>query len=284
MKYIFIISIIILCFVSILNINNTANIKKEIKLYSYIYEERERLDKEISELKKKIIAEKSKEKMIELFSAKEIKEENIEKIETDYFNTDFTSERKTIIWKLPIQKKDSNTCVLENLSFITNQLIDKKINIDLVYKDMNKNIWDYWKSWQLVESSIWYKWRDVDGSKDYTIFSEITGIKLKESSLAFNLKKLIKEEEGFATIDLPMYLIDNNKKWLEEKNKNIYHSITILHYNNNDDTFEFLNTLTGNIEILDAKKIYYDEKGRYLKYPFKYIDNIEELYNNKYLK
>ena len=264
--------------------------------------------------RKKEIAKLKKEKELWIIALRKMKQRIWDKIKSDKL----ISEKKNIhhITKIKdlsnisiiIQKRNSNTCVIDNLWMMIEYEQDRKIDKTKIYTSMGKKIGDFWHTWLF---SIWQyggNFREVDKDsllydriekkyvytkyiqynkskhdkipeyKDFKKLYEYTNIKTADSSNIWYMKWVLRNNK-MVLLEVPMSIIyPNEKKWI---NSNIFHAITVTDYHEDTNTISYINTLNWKIEELDFNLITYDKS--YLKYPFRYLTGDFEEVKGEYL-
>lgn len=271
---------------------------KEILISKHYQKELKKEKEEIEELKLKLKIKELKLKKSEnyikelenLLNQKNSKIEIKDKKEiVEYSNKIAINNEKNIIQKdiskikIPKQWYNTNTCVIDNLDFILEYTKNKKLNKSLIYKSMWKKIWDYWTSWLLIQWKYWGIIKETNEHKDYKKFSEITNINFHTSSNLWLFKEQLKSKNTAYIMEIPMYLIDKDKKWLKEENQSIFHAISIIWYLEETNKIKYINTLNWKIEYMDLKYLISSNNENYLKYPYKWIIWENKDYNKTFL-
>jgi len=171
--------------------------------------------------------------------------------------------------KLPIQKKNSNTCVIDNLALILENKYWFKIKKDKIYKTLNKKNWEYWHSGYFLINKTWGHFIEKKGYQDFKILRKDLNIETKTWSDIIDFQKNLKKWD-LLLFEIPMEIIYPNIK--KFKGSNIYHAITVFSYNTKNNAIEYYNSLNWKFETLNFNKIKYNDK--YLKYPFRKVNSI----------
>lgn len=200
------------------------------------------------------------------------------------------------------QKYLANTCVIDNLSLITQYQYGKELDKTRIYKKLGKQIGDFWRSGFFVigqyggsfipvkentlgvdsEGKIFYlselttkprlkgTYKKITERRDWEKLEEQTGLKTSISSSVWYLKEILRSWNA-VLIEIPMSLLyPNDKKW---EWKNIFHAISVYQYNEQTNELVYSNTLTNQIEMISLDKFLYDKN--YLKYPFRFITEFD---------
>jgi len=169
-------------------------------------------------------------------------------------------------YELPIQKKNSNTCVIDNLWMLIQNKFWLKINKKEIYKKIWKQNWDYWHTWYFIINETGWHFIEKEWFNDFKILEQKSKIKTETSSSIDDLKYFLYKKE-IVLMEVPMEIIYPKIK--KFKNSNIFHAITIFSLNSEKNQIEYYNSLNWKFEKLDFEKIKLNEK--YLKYPFRKI-------------
>lgn len=209
--------------------------------------------------------------------------------------------RLEILEKIPTyqQGRNTNTCVIDNLSLVTQYEFGKTLDKKKIYQKLNKQVGDFWYSWLFAvneygwtfspvkENTLWldletdtvfylsekskYKnFEVIEERRDWEKLEEQTGLKTWLSPNVWYLTEILKSKHA-VLIEVPMsVLYPDDKKW---ENSKIFHAISVFSYNKETNELVYSNTLTGKVEFLNLDKLKYNEN--YLKYPFRYITFFE---------
>lgn len=228
------------------NIQSRENIVKKIQQM-----ETERAEYE--NLAKKYNLQKSDE-YIDLYNAIRNREEAYKK-ELEYLkeaeqlwliSQDIGTPNKTVK-----QKFKANTCVIDSLGFIMEHQYKKKLNKDLVYKALGKNIGDYWNSGTLYYNGTFF-WNTSKDNDYYKLAAE--GIIVSQLSNIKELRRELVDNKTIVIFEALLSEFDSSHKG------KIYHAVSVTKIENNVITFA--DSLTGTMRTMNIEK-WLDEVGTF---------------------
>lgn len=197
------------------------------------------------------------------------------------------------------QGRNTNTCVIDNLSLLTEFEYWKRLDKKRIYEKIGKKSGQFWYSGLFAinqyggtfspvkENTLWFdkdtetifylsekekhkNWELVEERRDWEKLEEQTGLKTGLSPSIWYLIEVLNTKKP-VLMELPMsVLYPEDPKWA---NSSIYHAISVFQYNKDTNELIYSNTLTNKIETISLDKVKYNET--YLKYPFRYVTFFE---------
>lgn len=201
------------------------------------------------------------------------------------------------------QKKDENTCVIDNLSIALEYETWKKLDKKEIYSKMWKKVWEFWKGWlywiwkygwfmleidepnsilefdnkyyetkSLTGQNIINSWKSfnyVGIRRDYVLFQEVSWYKLWRTP---NIEYAIWMMNAWKPVvmEVPMSLLYDGYA-----DSNLFHAITLYRFDEKTKEFIYLNTLSWKIERLPLSKIEYPDDKHYSLYIMSFFTNLD---------